>query len=302
MIMECKSGLTCECAGLDRVAPKSERRLSPVKAVENHNEVFDDWYKVVEEYSRLRLTQQSDRLVALMGVGTVFQSVLKCGYMAGLWENDIARGLLWDFTRLDNVSYRLKYRLKNPFAPTWSWASLLMEDDSAISFKAAQDDSFRVDGRFEYLGTSLMPGVADPNDQTVGELRVRASVLSATFFHRRNTEGNGKNAKLIFEVETADEMVLTSVNFHLDTSYPGDGVDFATAIPEDGIEVYCIVIGSMGETSDTCSESELNIEYFNALIVSSSSCKDNTHQRLGILDVPQAAGICSSTPKFFVLT
>jgi hypothetical protein len=162
MIMECKSGLFCECSGLNKLG-RSRRKSLDVNLLENTDKTsFDDWFEVVEEYSRLRLTRESDRLVALIGVATGFQNFFKCGYLAGLWQNDIARGLLWDVANYHSVNAEKKHhRSQDPFAPSWSWASLSLDGQSSIVFPAAHDDAFKLNDRFMCLGTNIPSAVAD---------------------------------------------------------------------------------------------------------------------------------------------
>lgn len=64
LIMECRSGLRCECTGLDTFSSNPLRNFEDIS--------FISWYRVVEEFSKLELTYQSDRLEALMGVAKVF--------------------------------------------------------------------------------------------------------------------------------------------------------------------------------------------------------------------------------------
>ncbi|KAM3068410.1 hypothetical protein ACMFMF_009225, partial [Clarireedia jacksonii] len=70
LVMECRQGMRCECTGLDLI------RFNPLR---NGGDIsYDAWLSVVEEYSRLLLTYESDRLIALMGVAEVFQKRLGC--------------------------------------------------------------------------------------------------------------------------------------------------------------------------------------------------------------------------------
>ncbi|KAI1733869.1 HET-domain-containing protein [Xylaria scruposa] len=78
------------------------------------------WYDLVEMYSMRKLTQSDDKLPALSGLAAYFsrqRSVKSNQYIAGLWSDDIIRGLCW---QCEPRGIRpTKYR-----APTWSWTSL----------------------------------------------------------------------------------------------------------------------------------------------------------------------------------
>lgn len=68
--MECKSSIRCECSGLDKVPPETRRRSLHLESTDRAD-IFNSWLEVVEEYSKLLLTRESDRLPALTGVATV---------------------------------------------------------------------------------------------------------------------------------------------------------------------------------------------------------------------------------------
>lgn len=89
--------------------------------------IHDAWFDMVEDYSARGLTVPSDKLPALSSLADTVKEALwaagcKDQYCAGIWREDIVRGLLWkgkydmfDPTRLSRATV---YR-----APTWSWAA-----------------------------------------------------------------------------------------------------------------------------------------------------------------------------------
>jgi hypothetical protein len=97
--------------------------------------IFDCWWDIVYGYSRRQLTKVSDKLPALSGVVTKFCQRLgaKARYHAGIWEEELFLGLLWE--REDNTAIRpapAQY-----LAPSWSWASL---DSSVVArFRKSHD-------------------------------------------------------------------------------------------------------------------------------------------------------------------
>lgn len=79
----------------------------------------DVWHRIVEEFSRLQLTNLTDCLPALSGIAKE-NSLGFRNYTSGLWEDCIQRDLLW---RVD----RLHPEAKRPNAyrgPSWSWVSV----------------------------------------------------------------------------------------------------------------------------------------------------------------------------------
>ncbi|KAF7948273.1 uncharacterized protein EAE97_003684 [Botrytis byssoidea] len=96
MILECKSNLFCECAGLEKIYPLLDSNINQDIFSISERAVLDRWLNIVGEYRTLALTKHDDRAIAILGVARICQGRLKSKYLAGLWETDIARALLWD--------------------------------------------------------------------------------------------------------------------------------------------------------------------------------------------------------------
>ncbi|KAF2854838.1 HET-domain-containing protein [Plenodomus tracheiphilus IPT5] len=76
------------------------------------------WYEVLAQFVKRKLTFCDDKLPALSGIVSVFDEALSVGtgessYMAGLWKQDVARGLMW------MIPPQAKMRV-----PSWSWSSV----------------------------------------------------------------------------------------------------------------------------------------------------------------------------------
>lgn len=76
------------------------------------------WTSVVEEYSRTKLTYESDKLPALAGLANEVALFGKDEYLAGLWRRNLLAGLCWR-SIYENPQAPKQYR-----APSWSWPSL----------------------------------------------------------------------------------------------------------------------------------------------------------------------------------
>jgi hypothetical protein len=100
----------------------------------SHGDSFDHWYRMVELYAPTFLTNvDEDRLFALSSLtraireklqrlhqkGTNEESDLVGAYCAGLWLQDIHRGLLWMMTGKSNATPKLEN------AASWSWISFV---------------------------------------------------------------------------------------------------------------------------------------------------------------------------------
>ena len=80
------------------------------------------WYWVVEEYSGRLLTRPQDKLPALSGLASKFQRKTGFHYLAGLWQEDLIRGLSWEMSEADDARWAPKPNVY--CAPSWSWASV----------------------------------------------------------------------------------------------------------------------------------------------------------------------------------
>jgi hypothetical protein len=69
--------------------------LDTIDATATSSKLYDVWYQVVHEFSRRSLTFPDDKLPAISALATKVQSINGDEYIAGLWRNDILRGLLW---------------------------------------------------------------------------------------------------------------------------------------------------------------------------------------------------------------
>ncbi|KXJ95829.1 heterokaryon incompatibility protein-domain-containing protein [Microdochium bolleyi] len=145
-----------------------------------------EWYHLLEEYTTRNLTVESDKLPALAGAAALFQRPHKpstpATYLAGLWKEDLARGLLWGAS-YEHVPGRpvwgyqssdkcqalaLPKRQGDDRAPSWSWASL----DGQIDHWALRIG----DGEhwYEILEVAIDSGENDPAcAQPVGSVRIK---------------------------------------------------------------------------------------------------------------------------------
>ena len=114
-----------------------------------------DWYHIVNLFSQRRLTYTSDKLAAVAGLATEFDEQGWCqGYLVGLWNSDLLRGLLWqtDTTALTAEGFE-KHDI-NLRLPSWSWASsvryiswsdILYDHERIRTHYASHVEGFRVE-------------------------------------------------------------------------------------------------------------------------------------------------------------
>ncbi|KAI1472826.1 HET-domain-containing protein [Daldinia caldariorum] len=101
------------------------------------------WRRIVQFYSDMQLTNQTDRLLAIGATAEQTQAIRKNkAYLAGLWYESLELDLLWARKRKPKAQQRSERYI----APTWSWAS--------ISGPVAYDLLSPLKAHVQVLGTS----------------------------------------------------------------------------------------------------------------------------------------------------
>lgn len=95
------------------------------KAENNDNNIYEQWYRLIGIYTRLSLTNPTDKLAAVAGIAQQVQLRTGDTYLAGLWKSNIRRGLQW-WSNPPSILVRPS----TPQAPSWSWAALNLPPSS----------------------------------------------------------------------------------------------------------------------------------------------------------------------------
>lgn len=89
---------------------------------------YHHWYRVMNDYTRRHLTQESDSLPALLGLINAFMAATgdRMQLSSGSWRGDMAFGLLWSRQPAGRVrgNKREIGNEKDPTTPSWSWLSV----------------------------------------------------------------------------------------------------------------------------------------------------------------------------------
>lgn len=111
--------------------------------------LYRTWEKVVQAYTSCKLTLPSDKLPALSGLASRMARHWRIdeteNYLAGLWRDDLQRGLMWRSFSVDGVAHPSR-------APSWSWAYI----DAPIHYSRKLDP--------KYVSIISASTRADPND------------------------------------------------------------------------------------------------------------------------------------------
>jgi hypothetical protein len=103
---------------------------SSLAAQEDSAEFHKLWITLVEEYTRRQLTLPNDRLLAISGLADRVSLSGGGRYLAGLWEAQLPRGLLW-------IGNAPGTRRNMGRAPSWSWATI----DGEVFFPQVEKNS-----------------------------------------------------------------------------------------------------------------------------------------------------------------
>ncbi|KAK1984378.1 heterokaryon incompatibility protein [Colletotrichum cereale] len=91
------------------------------------------WYEFVDLYTMRALSNPHDVFAAIASISRLAQDVLGSRYLAGVWEDDLIRGLLWKPRHQVNAWFNEPPTRPKPTpfapapvvrAPSWSWASV----------------------------------------------------------------------------------------------------------------------------------------------------------------------------------
>lgn len=83
-------------------------------------DVAELWLYMVANYSRRSITMESDRFPALQGLAKEFRGLIGGRYLAGLWQNDLANGLMWTPSREMRITKPTGYMADDPLLFTES--------------------------------------------------------------------------------------------------------------------------------------------------------------------------------------
>lgn len=135
VFFQCRSGMRCEDGHCTTTAENASQYIYG-PGISSKAEVFRRWYSMLHEFTPRALTEPFDVFACVNSIAQQAHRVLQCRYLAGLWEDDMVRGLMWKarhqhylplktpLTR-PTTSGRCKGEVKGKpviRAPSWSWA------------------------------------------------------------------------------------------------------------------------------------------------------------------------------------
>jgi len=245
LIWECAHDFTCECSTPHMPGQWKFTHSPPSKVC--HGELISAgsyahfwnpgtgnfktrWREIIEEYSPLSMTKQTDRLPAISGVAQqlAYASRGSLGnYMAGTWATTLAENLVW-YSPM-NLNRRQKSNI------SWSWACA----HGVVFFPqlVVMDETHK--HGFELRGYSFEPAASNPYGQLEkATITVLCSLLTTTLAQKKN-EGDESEVEYQLglpahpEAETSTEDKDKKTRFYADYNLSESDLE-----PEE--RVYCM--------------------------------------------------------------
>ncbi|KAK2694946.1 hypothetical protein QWA68_006109 [Fusarium oxysporum] len=206
------------------------------------------WYQMVTNYSNRDLTYQSDKWNAIAGLTDMFIKQTGYTHLAGLWEEDIANGLVWEA--------KMRGVIREPGSiPSWSWMSVKGGIKGYVHTTPTLSMIELLESDLQWKETPL----ASP--LTVARLTVKGKIIQATLGARSVTQESRHH---VLAAPGGDEIFGEAF---LDSRIP-DGAEMPT--------VSCLFVMEVPEKK----------EYFTLLLTGSSGDEVGSQEkgmtRLGI--------------------
>jgi len=233
----------------------------------------EEWIRIVEGYTAMGRTKDSDILVALAGIARLMQKSGLDTYMAGMWKQHLQFELDWRPKREnansdDDDSSPTHRRPSTYTAPSFSWASVIGPIEWSPDTTGSGGDVKRYCP--EFLGASTVPTGADPfGAVSGGYLRVRAPLASASVVMGKNQYRAGPRISIIglSKPTSEDDLRFQSPIFDI----PGGGGDAIANSPIYLLQTMVWV-------------NEERVEWSKSSAMMLRRRHDGTYERIGIVD------------------
>lgn len=279
LVWECKSAVQCECQSLDRNFSFEETGMQGwlknfvTGSLHDNNsaeELGHVWLDLVSEFGALRLTNESDRLPALSGLASKFSDKCLGNYVAGIWEHDVARGLLFATSASEELQ---PLHQSQSSLPSWSWASAYLHG-LQISYGYILKRGFIQDPSFHILGMDLERSSSNPFSWVEhGVLHIQGHCASARIFTGASSSLDQPDVKFVMRLDGSPRSIP------LDYFRSDGNIDTLT----DAL-LCCLLIGEqdtswsvdLGHDGTIC-------EY--VLVLRKASEELKTYRRVGLLSI-----------------
>ncbi|KAE9372589.1 hypothetical protein N431DRAFT_483353 [Stipitochalara longipes BDJ] len=270
LIWECKSAVQCECEELDRRYSFEENLVEgwlknfvtgSLYADKSAEKLGYVWLDLVSEFGAL------DRLPALSGLACEFSNKSLGTYVGGIWEHDLARGLLFETVIRKEPLAVNHSRLS---APSWSWASAYLAGSRKISYGIVLRDGFLRDPRFYVMSVYLTPHRSNPFSWVEHSLlQVKGCCAVAGIVVEPSSLGQNQNRNFIMEIGGVQRIIPLKCFLN------DEDIQDLTRTP-----LCCLLVGRQDDPEVD------NIDYNPCeyvLVLRKASAELNTYKRAGLL-------------------
>lgn len=299
MLWQCLEGFRCECGDMDSfsaVLPRMHQASAAYKGTRppdwdsegasvgriqhtlaqlargrcSAQQARDVWPEVVRQYANLTLTRESDRPYGIAGIARRIQEATGDTYLAGLWREDLPRGLLWVGLPLWSTKTRRRLGI-----PSWSWLSRDTPEARGRAWMMHKcHDNFRADPRLRVVveGTFCLKKEGDEFGAVVdGQVQLEAAMRRAV------VTDPGHPITGYFLLKFGDD----------DCDDVGQRVDLDCAYDETepvrpGDVVYCVLLGT--GTSEERQEPEEKLG--RSLVLREVEGRQGVYRRVGVSGHP----------------
>ncbi|KAF2719884.1 HET-domain-containing protein [Polychaeton citri CBS 116435] len=165
------------------------------------------WYRMLSDYTSRQLSRSTDKLPAIAGLARIFQSYTQADYVAGLWSDDLVRGLLWE----PILQYGQTHTQCDTYiAPSWSWASL----EGAVDYFGFAAEFEAGLSLFSVLQHNVQLKTANPfGELTSGWIQLRGPVLPLSLRSERLDNETHLGA---YSFKVQSDVEIKDLDFHRD--------------------------------------------------------------------------------------
>jgi len=233
------------------------------------NYLSEYWSFVVRNYSARKLTQESDKLVALSGVADALSASGMGPHHAGVFESDPLVGLAWMSIQgnPDGPWAPTHFRPARYRAPSWSWASL----DGKVEWHDAE----RADALRAPLAQCCVVRISDT------ELVLRGKQIPGVLTQNQSRQPSTNDAEIDSPQYVSARLVVNKSQILdpcmdiIDTTPMHPGVAPPAGLPKVPLEVICLQLGLTPSLSNGSRAAT-------ALVLTQSSTDAGAYERVGI--------------------
>ena len=190
------------------------------------------WSYILGDYTTRQLTKEQDKLTALGGLAARFHQNLGGEYVAGLWSQTLAQGLLWSgfCSNRGQTSERhgsawddptILHRSPTYRAPSWSWASV----EGMVDSWYWNLDSMGFDASIRHFTSS------DSITLDITGYHIVLESLAVPYGHVTggSMAVNGYMRELVLSPEIETDLIVT-IEGHCLNVQPDDAAEWVTAM------------------------------------------------------------------------